>query len=368
MANDSNKKITLSQMGYIYIQSQIGVDILNLPTVLHKAAGADGWITLIIGGLISIVFVLMVVHTIKCYPGEDLFGILNSSFGKYIGSIAGFSYYVYFLVVAIYLLTSYGELINQWLLPETPVWLLYILLLISALYTISGGLTLIAKVFTFFAVVLFFISSLFLFGLADAKLIYFQPMGQATLSGYIDGISVSIYSLSSFVLLFLFLPFTQGSHKQKRRVAIGANCIVALFYLYTVLISFSHFGSEQLQHIPQPILYMLRTADSPLITRIDIFVLTLWTVFAMTAFASYLYGAEKAFAKIPKAKKKIINVYSTSLLVLAVSVWGGLNEKNIRMIISFQDRITEYFTLVIPIILFLLSFLRRKDKQERASS
>jgi spore germination protein (amino acid permease) len=368
MASNMNQKITLSQFAYVYIQSQIGVDILNLSTVLHKSAGADGWITLIIGGLISIVFVLMITHTSKCYPGEDLFGILRSSLGKILGSLAEFGYYVYFLVVAIYLLTSYGELINQWLLPETPVLLLYLLLLLSALYTISGGLTVIAKVFTFFALVLFFISALFLFGFIDSKLIYLQPMGQATFSGYLDGISVSVYSLSSFVLLFLFLPFTQGSYKQKRRVAIGANIVVVLFYLYTVLISFCHFGSEQLEHISQPILYMLRTADSILITRIDIFVLSLWTVFAMTAFASYLYAAEKAFAKLPKAKKKMINVYTTSLIVLAVSIWGGLNEKNLRMIIDFQDKITDYFTLYIPILLFLLSFLRRKDKQGRAAS
>lgn len=361
------QKITLSQLAYIFIQSQIGVDILNLSTVLHKAVGADGWISLLIGGAISIVFVIMVVHISKCYPGEGLFDILKSSFGKPLGNVAGFGYYVYFIVVAIYLLTSYGELINQWLLPETPILVLYMLLLISALYTISGGLTLIAKVFTFFAVILFLISTLFLFGFVDAKFIYLLPMGQGSLSGYIEGIRVTIYSLSSYVLLLLFLPYTEGSSKQKTRTLIGANLIVILFYLYTVIVSFTHFGSDQIEHVSQPVLYMLRTADSVIITRIDIFVLSMWTVFAMTSFAAYLYGAERAFAKIPKPKKKMLNVYTASLIVIVVSYWGGLNEKNIRSIINFQDMITEYFTIYIPILLFLLSFLRRKDKQKEAA-
>ncbi|WP_366249206.1 GerAB/ArcD/ProY family transporter [Terribacillus aidingensis] len=362
--SDTKQKITLSQLAYIFIQSQIGVDILNLSTVLHKAAGADGWIPLLIGGVISTVFVVMVLHISKRYPGEGLFDILRSSFGKPLGNVAGFGYYVYFLVVAIYLLTSYGELINQWLLPETPILILYLLLLVSALYTISGGLTVIAKVFTFFTVILFLISVLFLFGFVDAKFIYMLPIGQASFSGYMEGIRVTIYSLSSYMLLLLFVPYAKGDFKQKTRTLIGANLIVLLFYLYTVIISFAHFGSDQIEHVSQPVLYMLRTADSVIITRIDIFVLAMWTVFAMTAFAAYLYGAERAFAKIPKPKKKMLNVYTASIIVLAVSYWGGLNEKHIRSIINFQDLITEYFTIYIPILLFLLSFLRRKDKKK----
>ncbi|MFP7494894.1 endospore germination permease [Terribacillus saccharophilus] len=364
--SDQNQKITLSQLAYIFIQSQIGVDVLNLSTVLHRAAGADGWIPLILGGVISTVFILMILHVGKCYPGEGLFDVLRSSFGKPLGNVAGCGYYVYFLVVAIYLLTSYGELINQWLLPETPITVLYLLLLFSALYTISGGLTVIAKVFTFFAVILFLISLLFLFGLVDAKFIYLLPIGQASFSGYMEGIRVTIYSLSSYVLLLLFVPYTKGDFKQISRTLIGANIIVILFYLYTVIVSFAHFGSDQIDHVSQPILYMLRTADSVVMTRIDIFVLAMWTVFAMTAFAAYLYGAERAFAKIPKPKKKMLNVYTSSLIVLAVSYWGGLTEDNFRRIIDFQDLITEAFTIYIPILLFLLTFIRRKDKQKEA--
>lgn len=367
MAKSDQQKITLSQLAYIFIQSQIGVDILNLSTVLHKAAGADGWIALLIGGLISTVFVLMILHISKRFPGEGLFDILRSIFGKTLGNVAGFGYYVYFLVVAIYLLTSYGELINQWLLPETPILILYLLLLFSALYTISGGLTVIAKVFTFFAVILFLISVLFLFGFVEAKFIYLLPMGEASFSGYMEGIRVTIYSLSSYVLLLLFVPYAKGNFKQKTRTLIGANILVILFYLYTVIVSFAHFGSDQIEHVSQPVLYMLRTADSVIITRIDIFVLAMWTVFAMTSFAAYLYGAERAFAKIPKPKKKMLNVYTSSIIVIAVSYWSGLNEENIRSIINFQDLITEYFTVYIPILLFLLSFLRRKDKQKEAA-
>ncbi|WP_158221558.1 GerAB/ArcD/ProY family transporter [Terribacillus sp. 7520-G] len=365
--SDAKQKITLSQLGYIYIQSQIGVDILNLSTVLHKAAGPDGWIPLLIGGFISIIFVLMMMHISKCYPGEGLFEVLKSSFGKVLGRAAQIGYYVYFLVVAIYLLTSYGELINQWLLPETPIIVLYALLVISALYTISGGLTLIAKVFTFFSVILFLLSALFLFGFVDAKFIYLLPIGQAPFSAYIEGIRVTIYSLSSYVLLLLFVPYTKGSHKQKIRTVLGANLIVNFFYLYTVIVSFAHFGSDQIEHISQPVLYMLRTADSVIITRIDIFVLAMWTVFAMTAFASYLYAAERAFANIPKSKKKMLIVYAASFIVIAVSYWGGLNEKNLGHIIDFQDKITDYFTMYIPTLLFLLSFLRRKDKPKGAA-
>lgn len=364
--SDTKQKITLSQLAYIFIQSQIGVDVLNLSTVLHKAAGADGWIPLLIGGVISTVFVIMVLHISNRYPGEGLFDILRSSFGKPLGNVAGFGYFVYFLVVAIYLLTSYGELINEWLLPETPILVLYLLLLVSALYTISGGLTVIAKVFTFFAVILFIISALFLFGFVDAKFIYMLPIGQASFSGYMEGTLVTIYSLSSYVLLLLFVPYAKGDLKQKKRTLIGANLLVLLFYLYTVIVSFAHFGSDQIEHVSQPVLYMLRTADSVIITRIDIFVLTMWTVFAMTAFAAYLYGAERAFAKISKPKKKMLNVYTASIIVLAFSYWGGLNEKHIRSIINFQDLITEYFTIYIPILLFLLSFLRRKDKKKGA--
>ncbi len=111
---------------------------------------------------------------------------------------------------------------------------------------------------------------------------------------------------------------------------IGANLLVLLFYLYTVIVSFAHFGSDQIDHVSQPVLYMLRTADSVIITRIDIFVLSLWTVFALTAFGAYLYGAEGAFAKISMPKKKMLNVYTTSIIVLAVSYWGGLNEERFQ--------------------------------------
>lgn len=72
---NGQNKISNMQIKALMVTIIIGVGILSLPSDIAIVMGNDGWIGILLGGLITIPFIIMIDRLFKLYPNRDFFSI-----------------------------------------------------------------------------------------------------------------------------------------------------------------------------------------------------------------------------------------------------------------------------------------------------
>ncbi len=70
---NGQNKISNMQIKALMVTIIIGVGILSLPSDIAIVMGNDGWIGILLGGLITIPFIIMIDRLFKLYPNRDFF-------------------------------------------------------------------------------------------------------------------------------------------------------------------------------------------------------------------------------------------------------------------------------------------------------
>ena len=86
------------QIAMIVIMTLIGVGIFSLPSQLAETAGTDAWFIIILGGLVSLVFINIIIALGNRFPGRTLPEYIEKILGKFFGKIIIIAYIVYFII------------------------------------------------------------------------------------------------------------------------------------------------------------------------------------------------------------------------------------------------------------------------------
>ena len=81
----SFNQISLIQYIFIIFETQVGIGVLSLPHDLAETAGTDGWISIILGWMVSMLLSLVIIRIMKKNPEYTLFDLLSNYFGKWVG-------------------------------------------------------------------------------------------------------------------------------------------------------------------------------------------------------------------------------------------------------------------------------------------
>lgn len=140
-------KQEISLLQYILTISgvQVGFGLLTLPREVAQGAGTDGWISVIIGCVITTVVSLCIVKIMAKHPGDTLLNVLTRYLGKWLGKIGMIIWILYSLLAAISLVFSLLYVIRIWILPRTPSYLILILLAIPMYMLARGGARIISR-------------------------------------------------------------------------------------------------------------------------------------------------------------------------------------------------------------------------------
>ncbi|SDM78380.1 GerAB/ArcD/ProY family transporter [Sediminibacillus halophilus] len=365
MARTENKKISRRQFFFIIIQTQIGVGVLSLPFDLHQAAKQDGWISFVLAGLCIQLLIVAMWLTARQFPDDDLISFLPKLFGNAIGKLLSSAYYLYFVCVCVLILVLFGRMLHLWILPNTPFWVLAILLAFTCLYLISSGLLVMARIYTFVSILLVIIFLLLVSALPDIQLVYLLPVGQTPIPQLVKGAQAAVLAMLGYISFFYLYPHTKGTPAERLKTMSYANLFVILFYLFVVFVSFTYFSTSEITFVPQPVLYLLKAIELHVISRVDLFLLSMWIVSVATSFSTYLFMASKGLTDMFHSKKPSrFAVFSTTLIVVA-SLIVGIDEQPIDSFTQFVTHVSMVFSNVIPLFLMLYTvsiyrFIRRK--------
>nr|WP_168413016.1 GerAB/ArcD/ProY family transporter [Bacillus salacetis] len=175
----NSNKVTKGQLFMLLLQTQIGIGILSLPYDVSQKAESDGWISILISG--AVIEILMIMYLFLFIKGkvDSFHSLIQSLLGKWMGSLINSLYFLYFLTIAMLILTLFNEIIDIWVLPRTPNWIIAFMFVILGFYLGRETLQILARFNVLAAPVLVIMFFLVSYALKDAEFLYMFPLGAA---------------------------------------------------------------------------------------------------------------------------------------------------------------------------------------------
>lgn len=360
-------KITPAQLMVLVIQSQIGVSILFLPSMVEAAARNDAWISVILAGFVSSFLLLIMWALSRRFPALTLFEYLPLLLGKVVGKIVNFVFAMMLILECSLILVLFADVVRDWIFSSTPSWVILFLTLATALYMVRENIKLIARFLMFTVGLILVLVLIATYAYRDADLMYILPINQAGIPNIFKGMLISMNSFYGFEILFFCYPFVQGKGKGILKATFFGNILSTLVYTFMVFTCLIVFSNEELRVIPQPILYMVKTLSFTVFERADLYFLTIWTVVVITTVMAYLFMCAKSVAALFGKKQHAGTAPFVALLILCISLYPH-DQSLINKLKTIVGILTTICIVALPIILLCISYLRKIKGKEQAET
>lgn len=354
--------ITYHQFFLLIIHTQLGVGGLSLPYTMHKSVQSDGWISILLAGLFIQVVLLFYLMLLKRFETKDVLDISTILLGRKIGKLISFFYLLYFISVGSLILVLYSEIIERWILQNTPKWVICGLLVFAGIYLCVDGLKLLARFYTLVTPLIILLVLLVSYTLKDANIYYILPIGQAGIKNIVFGSKDAVLSMLGFEIILLIFPMVSGTNRQKLKAISLANLFITLLYAYLIIVAFIYFSPNELRILPEPLLYILKSYTFKIIERTDLLFLSLWIFLVFTSFGSYLFLAASTGARLFNKKKRRKLVYYMAFLMYGISFLPEIEMKYLDFMNSYIPKASFIFILF-PAFLLFVSFLFKKPER-----
>lgn len=348
--------ITSKQMAVYTFVCQTGIGSIIIPSALAKEVGHDGWISIIITGILAIAIAALIASLLK-KSGKGILDINRSIFGKIIGTGLNLLIFAYLLAAASAGARAFVNFLRISLLPLTPPTIMSLLILLPSFYMVWQGLKTTAryKICTLFSYAAILIYIILIY--KDIRLSFLMPVGEAGIKPLLYSVKTSYFSFIGLELIAVFYTeITDKGNALKWQVL--ANLSSMLFLAIIIAACTAVFGDKFLPAQNIPLFNLFRVYNLKIIERIDLFMIAIWFFAMSCSIRAYIMASWYSLFKIFKEKK---NPYIYALFVFILILVGRI-PKDINQAYYFLD-IINYSGMGITVLFILcliISILKKK--------
>ena len=358
-------RIRAFQLFFIMIGVQIGVGVLGTPRYIFEESHQDAWVSI----LIALVYMLLVLwtmfHILNQYDNADIFGIQVDIFGKWLGKLLGTGYLLLFFAELLSVLLTYIEVIQVFIYPTMPSFVMGLLLLILVVYTVLGGIRVVVGVAFLFALLSLWILLLLYDPVTRMEIAHFQPMFDASISELLKGARTTTYTFLGLEILFVIYPFIDNKKKAKRPTYLGATASAFIVFIATI-ISIGYYSPNDFHLMDWPVLSLFKSVSFSFMERFDYFVIMEWIMIVVPTMVLLMWaithGTKRLYA-IPQKK----TLYVVSLLLLIISIFIK-KDYNIEKILDIISQVGFWIVFVYPFVLLPIVLVKKKWRRRKGVS
>ncbi|MFD0697910.1 endospore germination permease [Paenibacillus sp. GCM10027628] len=345
-------EISLKQFIFIIFETQVGIGVLSLPRDLAKTAGTDGWISILLGWLLSILLSLIVIKIMEKNPEYTIFDILTKYFGKWIGRSLSVLWVLYALYLAGVALFSTVHLLKIWILPDTRSYILTILFIIPNYMIIKHGIRIIGIFSEFVFMILLAIPILLIYALKDVQWLYLLPIAKEGLFPILSTVKSTILTFLGFEMGFILYPFLKEKKSAFKGIVIGNSLSMIIFLMVTV-VSFVKFAPEEILEYTYPTLNLMKVVQFPFMERLEIIFLPFYLFMPFMTTIPYLYMTVLGVSQLlGKQDHRAPLIMILSLWIL-ISIFFIPSSFQITQLNTYVAKIGIYFAYLFPIFLWI---------------
>lgn len=200
----------------------------------------DAWIVMVAGLLAGLLLLALYLYIQRNHAGMDFFQILNTHLGKLVGTVLSVCYVVYFAYESMRNTREFGDIINISFLPNTPLSLLMLVMVLLSGYAISKGVEVFFRVAEFmFPFTIFGYAALFCL-IIGSNIIHLDRLLPVMEHGLLPILEQAIPEVISFPFgqIVVFLMFWSHLNEKRKMVRVSVYSYLfvgVLLLLFNVL-------------------------------------------------------------------------------------------------------------------------------------
>lgn len=341
----------------------IGTGIFALPSQLSEKIGSEGWLVILLTGIIIGVIVIVQCKALEVNNYDRIDLLLENNFGKIIGKFISVFIVIAGLVIVSLELRIFTEVIKMYLLERTPSELIIIMMILTGTFLIRGELESVIM-FNEIAFYLMFVPLLLAipFIIRGADFTNILPIFSHKPIEYVETFKTQFFSFIGFGIIFMVHPFLKEK-RELSKVALKSVGFITIFYALIVIISLAVFPEEYNKNLLWPTISMVSIVDIPgaFIERWEGIAMIFWIFFYFTTFINIYYFT----SDILKNTLNLRTVKISSLIIIPVIYIFSLYPSNLTELYSIEKLVMPFIDTiiigVIPVILLVLNFIKKRS-------
>jgi len=353
----ANGEITALQSYIIIISIMIGTGILGLSRVVSDIAQQDAWISVLLNGIFISIIMAVIIHTVRKYPEDNFLQYISYLLSKPIAYLVTIAYIIYATLATATIIRFLLEMIRTWLLETTPMAILSLILVLTAVYMVKNGLTIVARFneVLFFYLIVFIL--LILVALPETQLINLRPVGGSGIKSIIKGAIPSFYAFGGYEVILVYYTYISDKNTKILKYSVLSVLSVTLFYTITVASQIALFGPDELSRVLYPSMNYLRAVDFPVFERMELFFTVFWSFTVIGTMGLQFFSGCLLSQIVFKTKKAATFAYIYAPIIFMLTLYPK-NTPHLVELSSYIGYMNIFFGLILPLLLFIMSLIR----------
>lgn len=331
-----NISFTRVQFMLFMFVAQTGSVFILLQRPLIVAAGRDAWIFFI---LISFLHLALLLVFERYYPLFKLNKPLSLLYASY------------WLAVGVTSISYIDYTLATWAFPKTPQFIVIFLMVMISFYcnacrdevAINLGVFLIPLIFLF----ILFLSMAY----NKFEWTYLFPIGMMTKESIAQSVLKAQYPFIGIELYLIYRRYVKKEQSMSGIPVFIYHLIWLSFFLFTIMITLLFFPLPELESIPEPIMYILKSQQVTFVERLDLFFIYIWMVWSVITITIFSFTALFTLRQHFEIHRNKLNMVFHSLLFILPLF--GLSKNNVQHLHVSLLYVHLAFVYVLPFLIIL---------------
>ncbi len=357
---NNNQKINMLQFSAIYVSMILTFFLAIGSYSLIKATAVDGWISIILGGLVGFILVWIFIYIFNYEPDLPIYQKTLKLFGKKIGTVVNFILCILIFILGINIIYANTNFIISQFLSETPYLYVSIFFVLLVIYINTKGIEVLSRVALitiFFSLILYLISAIGLIPNIDIENL--KPFLEFGMSRPIKGIFYVIAINLAPAFLLLAIPKNSIIDNEKYKTYISISYIMSIILMLIVFIYIiGNLGIHLASYYQFPEYMVLKRINFfEFINRIENLIITQWILESFISLSFIVYFISNTIKQKPQHK------LISSIVTIAILIVSKYAFKNNTQYNTYSFTYAPYLRSIIIIVFVIIAvaiFLKRK--------
>lgn len=356
-------KITNHQVFALTACFTSGTGLLVISADMTGLAKQDAWLSVLFGLLFAMFEVWMICFFWSRYPGMTYVEIMKKIFGKWIGWLASAGFVIMCLNTAPMISWYMGNFVTTQVMPETPVYAITFIYIVTIAISILYGLETIARAYEIFNYIVSFLFILaMVLVLPNARIENLLPVFEEGLIPILKGsLLLATNMIFPVIMLLMIYPSCADNTYKARKSFLTGYLWGGFLLLISNIMSILILGSSITANSQYPVYLLTKEINvADIFTRLEFLVAAAWIITLIMRGLVYFYAGTLAFSQLLGLKSHRRIVLPMGLIVVVMSQVSYPN-------VIYQADWDTYvwppfittFGLVLPVILVIVFLIKK---------
>lgn len=362
-------QISSVQLLFLLLISELATAFLYVPAITAKAAGPDGWLSLLIPvTLYASAVVLVCIGLAKRFPWQVFSEYLPEVLGLIPGKLLAAVYTGVLIHITSVMVIEGAQFIKSNFLTETPTLVLQMVLVSVAVFGSYLGIEVIARhnelVFPIFVLSL---STLIVLVAKDINLQNLLPVLENGVVPALKGaMTPAVWRGEVFIILWLYPYLNQK--EEAYQAAFGMVLAAAVLTSAVVAATIGVFGDLYTTRLVYPANTLARYISvAEILERLELFIVIIWVAGVIIKLSVFFHTIAVTATSTLGLKNYRIMVIPGAL---AAALVGNIFYGSYVQVVDFLSKIWPFYgaatQLLIPALVLLIAVLRKKGVNDNA--